>query len=84
MEDEAAAEVKEDASKEWTRPVAAVFTFQQNSDCEQGGDMEQELEVNVTASGFVWIQTQRWAMDLDELGQFCEMIKAAAATCRNL
>lgn len=56
----------------------AKFTFTQESDTCDSGDFGQSLTVFTEDGGggsYIVISTERWAIDYDEIDNFCDCLK---------
>lgn len=59
----------------------ASFFFFQDSDTNQDGDDGQTLRVFTEDGGagsYLVIETERWAIDLDDIDKFCDALKRIA------
>jgi hypothetical protein len=55
-----------------------LYTFSQNSDSNESGDLGQDLKVSVESAGagyFLTLESKRWAIDFDDLDRFVKMLK---------
>ena len=54
------------------------YEFSQEEDTNQDGDLGQSIKVFTQDSGggcYIVIETERWAMDHDDIGKFCDALK---------
>ena len=60
-----------------------AFTFSQDPDTWQSSDvLGQDIKISTAESGggsYIIIETERWAMDADEIDDFCDCLKKIVA-----
>ena len=59
-----------------------TYEFSQESDSNQSVDLGQSIKISTDDGGggsYIIIETERWAMDSDEIDKFCACLKRIVA-----